>query len=318
MADFPMPGDAPRRYAELEQAYVEERWPSVRGNGQDLLDALEESDDPEALALANRVRVLMGHAHLYGLGEPDVAEDYYRAVLASNAESQLRQIAAEGLQQCQRPAGAAPEATAGADQAASAAPVVQESQAPVEAAAVAVRTEQASGDDPFQAALNAAATAAAATPATTKAAMPWLADLAADSPLPAQPPAPLETGANPFALPATAADPGALAPRLEVEVVEEPELLEVAQADPGLAEELELELSRIRERRRRDDADPFAAAIAAATAEVAAQEPERDEEPGVEPLELAATAEEQVEQSPDLSLEDPDLVAGLLRVVIRG
>ena len=58
--------------------------------------------------------------------------------------------------------------------------------------------------------------------------------------------------------------------RLEVEVIEEPELVEVAQADPDLAEELELELHRIRERRaaeRSQARDPFDAAIASTAAE---------------------------------------------------
>jgi hypothetical protein len=85
-----------------------------------------------------------------------------------------------------------------------------------------------------------------------------------------------------------------LVPSLEVEVVEEPELVEVAQADPSLAEELELELTRIRERRaakRANAAVPQQLVTSAPTA-------------GVTP------------QEPDDLMEDPELLAGLLRVVL--
>ena len=137
-----------------------------------------------------------------------------------------------------------------------------------------------------------------------------------------------------------------LIPSREVEVVEEPELVEVAQADPNLAEELELELSRIRERRaaaaaaakpagqedleqedlKEEDAasiealeelsapptgiaageqgHPFAAAISAALE-------------GVEAPAAQATPRRATAPAPDLSGEDPELVASLLRVVIR-
>lgn len=199
--------------------------------------------------------------------------------------------------------------------------------------------------------------------------------------------------------PAGAAEPaGALEPisSLEVDVVEEPELVEVAQADPSLAEELELELSRIRERRASDgiaagtasgaagetaaetaaeatneealdeerepfrpveelsappagigagDAvDPFAAAITAALGEVegpaAAAASQQGPELGNAPKGSSATASGftgttqqaasgssqpaaamappiTAEEAPDLSGEDPELVAGLLGVVIR-
>lgn len=374
-----MPEDAPQRYAELERAYVEERWSNLRSSGEALLSDLNESDDPQAEALANRVHLLMGHTHLYWLDEPDVAEDHYRAVLAGNAETELRRIASEGLEQCLQPpaaqtpaseavqAAAAPEAAepaaetpaatgtplpdAGGDSGAASAAAAAAAAAGAGAGA-SITTAAASSADPFQAAVVAAAGSGAAAQSGSQPAMPWLQERPAAG--------------------------GALVPRLEVEVVEEPELIEVAQADPALAEELELELNRIREPRaaERATADPFAAAVAAARAEVAAhpeaatwQEPDGESEgppleleaptlhseagggaaestaaeaggaraisPQVAAPELSAggTTTEAVEApglespgevstaagasgAPDLSLEDPELVAGLLRVVL--
>ncbi|MFM7268991.1 MAG: hypothetical protein ACKOZT_10465 [Cyanobium sp.] len=335
MAEYPMPDNAPQRYADLERAYVQERWLSVRGNGPVLLEELEESDDPQAEALANRLRVLLGHAHLYGMGEPEIAEDFYRAVITGNAEADLRQIAAQGLEQCQRPAVQPVAAGSMSEPLASPQPGTEPS---TPAPSASAEAEPAA--DPFQAAV-ASAMAAGSVQHTSEPAMPWLQDLASGSP-----------GAM-----ATEAEEGggALAPRLEVEVVEEPELLEVAQADPSLAEELELELSRIRERRAstaaasaaqqgaapesaRSPVDPFAAAIAAAAAEVAARpqrpDPLDTEASGatIDPAELQAFAPDSAETreqegerdpnaeeaaTPDLSLEDPELVAALLRVVLQ-
>ncbi len=312
MADFPLPDDTAQRYAELEKAYVEEHWSTVLTNGQTLLDAIETSDDPQAEGLANRVRVLLGHTHLYGLAEPEVAEDYYRSVLGSRAEPELRRIAAEGLQQCLRPRTLREQpAQAGDAGTASDAPIAPPAGAPINASA-----------DPFLAAVLASGAATTAAPGTAAApATPWLADLPQDLVAPA---------------PAGALE---LIPSLEVEVVEEPELVEVAQADPNLAEELELELSRIRERRaaaaakpagqedlEQEDAasiealeelsapptgiaageqgHPFAAAISAALE-------------GVEAPAAQATPRRATAPAPDLSGEDPELVASLLRVVIR-
>ena len=83
-----------------------------------------------------------------------------------------------------------------------------------------------------------------------------------------------------------------LVPRLEVEVVEEPELMEVAQADPSLAEELEIELTGIRERRASHRGD------------------------GTATQELAPPAPADSLAEPDDLMEDPELLAGLLRVVV--
>jgi hypothetical protein len=351
MAEFPLPPDTAERYAAIEQAYVQDHWTTVLSKGENLLKLLEQSDDPKAQGLANRVRLLLGHAHLYGLSEPEVAEDYYHDVLAHQAETELRRIATEGLQQCQRPkaprasaaleapavpvettapvetaASAAPQETVvpptavvepqeTADQAETtltstpASPVPPKSPAPsLESAATAPPAAAAPWaappagpqeaaltaaiNDPFLTAVTAAAAAKGSIGgAAASAAMPWLADLpeglAIETPTAAPPSTSLDA-------PSAAATPQPLAPAgglslipsLEVEVVEEPELLEVVQADPNLSEELELELTRIRERRR-----------AAAS-----------------PMDSPAAAGA---PAPDLSKEDPVLVAGLLRVVLR-
>ena len=330
MAEFPLPPDTAERYAAIEQAYVQDHWTTVLSKGENLLKLLEQSDDPEAQGLANRVRLLLGHAHLYGLSEPEVAEDYYHDVLAHQAETELRRIATEGLQHCQRPkaprASAAPQGTVApptavvepqgtAGQAETtltstpASPVPPKSPAPsLESAATAPpaaaapwaappagpqeAAPTAAINDPFLTAVTAAAAAKSSIGgAAASAAMPWLADLpeglAIETPTAAPPSTSLDA-------PSAAATPQPLAPAgglsllpsLEVEVVEEPELLEVVQADPNLSEELELELTRIRERRR-----------AAAS-----------------PMDSPAAAGA---PAPDLSQEDPVLVAGLLRVVLR-
>jgi hypothetical protein len=276
------------------------------------------------------VRLLLGHAHLYGLSEPEVAEDYYHDVLAHQAETELRRIATEGLQHCQRPkaprASAAPQETVApptavvepqetAGQAETtltstpASPVPPKSPAPslesaatAPPAAAAPWAEPPAGpqkpgtaaaiNDPFLTAVTAAAAAKSSIGgAAASAAMPWLADLpeglVIETPTAGAPTAPLdETSAAAPPQPLQPAGELSLIPSLEVEVVEEPELLEVVQADPKLSEEFELELTRIRERRR-----------AAASAM---------DSPA--PVEAPA---------PDLSQEDPVLVAGLLRVVLR-
>jgi hypothetical protein len=97
-------------------------------------------------------------------------------------------------------------------------------------------------------------------------------------------------------------------PTLEVEVVEEPELVEVAQADPSLAEELEIELTRIKERRAasRVDAEAGQQLVASTPA------PEPTPTPTPEP---AAALPEQADL--DQLMNDPELLAGLLRVVVR-
>jgi hypothetical protein len=405
MADLPVPEseNATRRYADLEKAYVEERWSHVLHGGEALLDALKDEGDPLALALLNRVRLLIGHTALYGLGEPALAEDHYRAVLNATPETDLQRIASEGLELCQGPRTATDPGTVAVADGTAAVPLTAADSAvapgldpatppgseqpedsgsgdaaqpglrPEPAATAAIATEpagagapppwlsdSASGnpapplpEDPFQAALADAAGAAPPDPAraqTPEPAMPWLQSQSSSLPGP-QP-------LDPQAPPAASADgSGPLAPRLEVEVVEEPELVEVAQSDPQLAEELELELSRIRARRaasalKLEKPQSPALSVEPSGMAAAATEPERAQGTGLgtatplQPVgwELAAAssqgpveaktlpapeltaatskepsgaAELAATRAVPLSLEDPDLVAGLLGVTLR-
>jgi hypothetical protein len=407
MADLPVPEseNATRRYADLEKAYIEERWSHVLHGGEALLDALKGDGDPQALALLNRVRLLIGHTALYGLGESELAEAHYRAVLNATPESDLRRIASEGLERCQGPRTAtAPGTVAEAGGTAavpltaadsSAAPglgpatppgseqpedsgsgdAAQPGLRPEPAATTAVATEPAGAGapppwlsdsangnaprslpaDPFEAALAAAGASAGAAPPdpawaqTLEPAMPWLQ---AQSSRPG--PQTLDLQGPPAA---SAAGAGPLAPRLEVEVVVEPELVEVAQSDPRLAEELELELSRIRARRVASaqkpetpqrpapPVEPSGMAAAAAEPEgaqsaglgtatplptvgqelaaarsqgpVEAKNPPAPELAGVTSKEPIVAAELAATSAVPLSLEDPDLVAGLLGVTLR-
>lgn len=394
-----MPEDASERYADLERAYIDERWLHVQHEGEALLNALKGGGDPQSLALVHRVRLLIGHTALYGLGENNLAEDHYRAVLASTPEADLRRIAAEGLDLCLEPRSSTATRAAAetgtvaakplaADGTATAAALVAASQpesprppasgaagqpdqrsapavtAPAEPAGLMEPSPRPSGStsanalrplpaDPFKATPAAAGGAPSARvgvelPAP---AMPWLQDQAnRPAPQPQEPqtqgwPAAGSESSGPLA-----------APWLEVEVVEEPELVEVVQADPRLSEELELELSRIRERRAAaaegmDAAQgstptwtlsetamgPAQPGVTSAASDTAARQAEVGQglaaagpllPDGV--VDLAATAVAAVQLTDPvppielaaatpvpLALEDPDLIAGLLEVNLR-
>lgn len=356
MADFQAesqtPADPAELYAELERSYTEAQWEDVLLQGSRLLAAVQ--DDPLKEALRSRCQLLLGHANLYGLQRPALARPYYLALQQGTNEPDLRLQAEEALQYCPE----APRAAAGSSVAATPPrqevaeaspgkpirePLPQTSPAGTQTddAAVArgssadtlfnpavisqLGSESGSGSaqgmDPFLAAV-AAASAAARTPTPAAAApMPWLAD----------------AGASPTTDPASRQDllaaegpaaendapSGALAPpRLEVEVVEEPELIEVTQADPSLAEELQVELERIRARRRAEAAGGRSAALENLLGDL---QPSPEQRLSLE--KPAATAEMSVSPSPaveparqrpvDLASEDPELVAGLLEVVLK-
>ena len=311
MAPSSLANDPGERYAELERAYTEDRWSDVVELGGQLIADLGNTPDPMTMDLANRAQLLVGHAHLYGRRDPAAARPLYQAVLAGPADPDLRRIAEEALPQCQPPVE--PKAAAAEEMAAGAAALESSSDnsaaemfattAPAEAApspavaqergpwATLEATAEPLGDQPL-------ATEAAWTPRAgtaerviTEAATPWLTQ----QPLPLEQPIQTEVGG---ALAAPGATSPAVLPSLEVElevdVVEEPELVEVAQADPSLAEELELELTRIRERRAARRSDPAA----------------------IEDLATPAPAAWAAPLEPDDLMDDPELLAGLLRVVV--
>ncbi|MFN9637292.1 MAG: hypothetical protein ACK55D_11330 [Synechococcaceae cyanobacterium] len=307
MAEFADRDDPSELYTAIEKAYCEDRWPEVIERGGRLLGELAEEDR----ALRQRLQLLVAHAYLYGYGDRDSAEDLYRAVLESQAEVALRQIAAHGLEQCDLPpqrlaaAGAARSASAMAPEAESAAagPTSTEPEdqspprihpnpvaLPQPAAAPALEDNSVSSLQESLQALIPDLPAQKAAAIESAPAMPWLeslgevrASLAAPIDLPwappaadaAQPPEPPVAGL-PEAAGAGPAEPARES--LIAEVIDEPEMIEVHQADPTLAEEFEL-----RESQRQD---AFSEALPRPTRE---------------------------ETAPPIE-EDPDLLRGLLRV----
>jgi hypothetical protein len=207
MAESAAAGDPSQLYTAIEKAYCEDRWSDVLQQGEKLLARLPSDD----LGLRQRLQLLMAHTFLYGFGDRGSAAELYRAVQASQAETALRQIAAQGLEQCEVPIQQAPEPepspqppTGALPEPTEAAPLLEEGGPSLHEAALALSQEEAT--QPSEAPV-----------------MPWLES------------------------PATAAEP-ALIP----EVIEEPELIEVHQADPILAEEMELKAPPPR---RRTDAE---------------------------------------------------------------
>lgn len=293
------PEDHARLYTAIEKAYVDDRWADVLEQGRTLLASLEADD----LELRQRLQLLMAHTYLYGYGDRDSAEDLYRAVLASKAEPSLRQIADQGLQQCNLPLQREPREAANDQPMATALPATEPKLDP-ELLPQPVAAPLHDGDGPnLHDSLEAMGMAqrepspppgSPDTAATVQPVMPWLsAEPSAPSPqafpepslasdLPAREYGTMPSGAS--APPAEAVSRAeAVSIPLVPEVIEEPELTEVHQADPSLAEEFELSET-------------------GALAEMPAL---------AMPLE-----EESVMEDPGF-VEDPELLEGLLKVVIR-
>jgi len=290
MAESNLATDDPgERYAALELAYTEDRWPDVLQQGESLIADLSTTSDPLESGLLSRAQLLLGHAHLYGLRNPTAALPYYRGVLTGPAEPDLKQIAQAALPYCQPVASHESEAgeplpaevLAGAEDTKDPAPLGTEAAQPTPnddfrepaatftpASSVVVAAEatpfpinlfettppsaagQASEEststvkawpslDPFQATSTSegqagftAVTTDRPVPGITESAMPWLDDIARQ-----------EEEKALRAQRATERKAATTRDGIEVELVEEPEQLEVAQADPLLAEELDLEMA---------------------------------------------------------------------------
>jgi len=293
MAPSPLANDPSKRYSELERAYTEDRWPDVLEQGNQLIADLSNGPDPVTADLASRAHLLLGHAHLYGLRNPAAALPHYQALLAGSADPDLRRIAEEALPYCQSTVEpAAPEAAAGvfatapatATDATAAATTSPSGAQELFPRAAFEPTTEPLGDQILDTQGQWIHLAGTASEPITEAATPWL-----DGPIRQE--QAIQTGVG-----GMVAAPGKtieeLVPSLEVEVVEEPELMEVAQADPSLAEELEIELTRIREGRASQRGDGTA----------------------TQKQKTPATADSLEE--PDDLIEDPELLAGLLRVVV--
>jgi hypothetical protein len=285
MAPSPLANDPGERYAELERAYTEDRWPDVLKQGGQLIADLSTDPDPVTADLANRAHLLMGHAHLYGLRDPAAALPHYQALLAGPADPDLRRIAEEALPYCQPPVEpAAPSAEAS--------PTAAQERSPW---AAIETTAEPLGDQLLDTQGQWIPRAGTAPEGITEAATPWL-----DEPIRLEKSIQLEKTIEPevggvLAAPGFASQD--VVPSLEVEVVEEPELMEVAQADPSLAEELEIELTRIRESRASSQVDASAMQELGSAAQ--ARGPALEEPDDLDDL-----------------MEDPELLAGLLRVMV--
>jgi hypothetical protein len=220
-----------RRYGAIERAYSERRWPEVESLSQGLLAELEPNPaDPLQLRLV----LLLGHTRLYGLADPSGARHYYDSVLENCEEPTLRDIAQQGLAQC----GPAAEQQ----------PFSSEAAVPWLA-----------GSDP-------SAAGARTTSVTTLDASPWLGERTdagqgsgppapepeAQSEREPEPKVPSATPAPPASAPSQDSNPvvtplppqGAALealPELASEIVDEPEQIAVAQADPLLRQVVELE-----------------------------------------------------------------------------
>jgi hypothetical protein len=229
-----------QRYSAIELAYSERRWPEVESLSQALLAELTPNPaDPLQLRLV----LLLGHTRLYGLADPSGAHHYYASVLEHCEEPTLRDIAQQGLEQCAQQTDPPPSQAAPA-------PTSAEPAAPW---LVGDEQAQPSGANPE-------AAEASATPSAD--ATPWLS--AQEDPVSLQPQVgphdpPPENGVNPVesraplapeqpadTILAAIAEPSFSSPSepagvLVPEIVDEPEQIAVAQADPLLRQELALE-----------------------------------------------------------------------------
>lgn len=214
--------DAAQRYAVIEQAYSREKWATVLSDGEELLQELRPSDNPQLTGLKLRLQLLLGHTQLYGYGDKAAATGYYGSVAEQSGEAALTRIAEQGLKQC-------------AIDEAAATPTPGPAVADTDAAGPEFLVAGAAGS-----AVTAQAVSGPAAPWLTKAPAAT-APPAGAAPVTAADLEPATAGEEAPAGPpaATPAAPWSQ-PSLIPEVVEEPELIELHQADPALADDVEL------------------------------------------------------------------------------
>jgi len=85
-------------YINIERAYGEGKFSEALRQAEALLPRLPTD---RADGLAERLQLLMGHIHLYGLGAPERAASYYQTVHDASADPAYRQLAQQGLVLCQ-------------------------------------------------------------------------------------------------------------------------------------------------------------------------------------------------------------------------
>ncbi|MFM7453369.1 MAG: hypothetical protein ACKO1V_05330, partial [Cyanobium sp.] len=206
------------RYSAIERAYSERRWPEVESLSQGLLAELEPNP---ADTLRLRLVLLQGHTRLYGLTDPSGARQYYASVLQHCEEPTLRDIAQQGLAQCDREA---------------------EAQLPITQAAAPWLIDSAPSE-----------AGAATNPAASDDASPWLSELAGaagqesgqtaeepESPSPAAAPAAAPSADLPAIAPQAEPAPEASTPEQEPGLAAEPERVREAVAERVSEPEAEL------------------------------------------------------------------------------
>ena len=326
MAEFADMGDATERYAAIERAYCDDRWPVVIDQGGRLLSQL----GPEDGGLRQRLQLLMAHSYLYGFGERDAAEDLYRAVLESKAEASLRQIAAQGLEQCDKPpqpAGSPAIAAWSPDPApvAPPQPPLKPEDLPQPASAPSLEDDGGPSLHDSVQALIPSVPPQAPPPQGGTPVMPWLetGSAAAGGTAPASTAGATAGPGTPANLPwerppqPSESTRGPRPPeRIEAELIDEPELVEVHQADPRLAEEIDLlDMASLA-------ASPPPGDPPDAPGEL---EPPMEQEPPADletptltatPADPLATAASLLELEDDGLADDAELRRGLLRVEI--
>ena len=256
--------DAAQRYAVIEQAYSKEDWAMVLRDGGELLQQIQQTGNPQFLGLRMRLQLLLGHTHLYGFADKTAAAEFYTAVASHSREASLAKIAQQGLKQCS--VSAPPSAEPEPDTQTRPSPDPEPARDKAAAARATATPATATTTSPLTTGPKAASPFSDPAPATpdipggaesASPAAPWLTAMTPGStPTPeattAPTPAPfmVEAGAKPAVEtpPALGEVKGGepAAPWSEEslipEVVEEPELIELHQADPAVAEELELTL----------------------------------------------------------------------------
>lgn len=85
-------------YSAIERSYAQGHFPEALEQAMVLQPQLEPG---RADLLDQRLQLLIGHIHLYGLAQPQQAELAYGAVLNQCNEAGYRRLAEQGLAQCQ-------------------------------------------------------------------------------------------------------------------------------------------------------------------------------------------------------------------------
>lgn len=201
------------RYAAIEREYSQGQWQQVLSNSAALLAELPNQPDHP---LRIRLSLLQGHTLLYGIGQVAEAAAIYQQVLDSQPEPVLQNIAAQELERCRSLLEAALPNSETTDTPAAPEPVGASFPFTAEPVGVAVTQQHA-------------------------AAMPWLDALGGVDPAASLEPA--AAGQPPW-MQAQPLEPKAPEP-VAADVIDEPEQIEVHQADPARAEVVDLAMEPI-------------------------------------------------------------------------